>query len=338
MSTRSPRLTFACELDAARLSDLLADPAVLAELKALNAGVALALADFTPERAAAVTRLHAAGISVTAIPLLPAEEGYYFTADNAARAAVRYDEWKAWTDANGLVWDGVGLDIESDVRLYQAMADRPWRVPALLLPRLRDRARPRQAGQAYTALVGRIRGDGYRVENYQFPFIADERDTGATLFQRLLGLVDVRTDREVWMLYTSFLPGIGPGLLWNYGREAQAIAVGSTGGGPDIPGHPQVPALNWDAVARDLWLAHHCSDDLYIHSLEGCVWQGFLPRLQEFDWTEPVRAPRSAPLAMGLRGVLRGGLRASVHPWASLGLLTALIGCGWLTARPRRAQ
>ena len=93
------------------------------------------------------------------------------------------------------------------------------------------------------------------VENYQFPLIADERWAGATLLQRLFGLVDPRTDREVWMLYTSVLPVVGPGLLWIYAAEAEAVGVGSTGGGPDIPGHPQVPALDWDAFSRDLRLA-----------------------------------------------------------------------------------
>ena len=62
-------------------------------------------------------------------------------------------------------------------------------------------------------VVELIHRDGWRVENYQFPLIADERKTGSTFLQRLLGLVDVRTDREVWMLYTSFTRTFGPGLL-----------------------------------------------------------------------------------------------------------------------------
>lgn len=38
---------------------------------------------------------------------------------------------------------------------------------------------------AYEALVARIHADGYRVENYQFPLIADERRAGSTLLQGL---------------------------------------------------------------------------------------------------------------------------------------------------------
>jgi hypothetical protein len=51
---------------------------------------------------------------------------------------------------------------------------------------------------------------------YQFPLIADERQAGPALLQRL-ALVDVATDREVWMLYSSFLRALGPRLIWAYG-------------------------------------------------------------------------------------------------------------------------
>lgn len=164
----------------------------------------------------------------------------------------------------------------------------------MLLSNLCDKGRSQRANLRYRGLIDRIHADGHSVENYQFPLIADDRRAGSTLLQRLLGLVDVQTDREVWMLYASVLPGIGPGLLWNYAPEAAAIAAGTTCGGPDIPGHPQVTALNWEAFSRDLHLAHHWSDDLYIHSSEGCVRQGFLERLRSFDWSQSTEAPRGA--------------------------------------------
>jgi hypothetical protein len=298
------------------------------------------LSDLSAERAAVVRRLNMAGIPVVAIPLVPVEEGYYFTADNAPRAAQRYDEWKARTAQHGLVWERVGLDIEPDARFYQQIMANPWGLLPLLLPRLRDRERPRRAQAAYAALVARIHADGYRVENYQFPLIADERRAGSTLLQRLMGLVDVRTDREVWMLYTSVFPSsIGPGLLWSYGPEAQAIGVGSTGGGPDIPGHPQVPALDWEELARDLRLARHWSDALLIHSLEGCVRQGFLGRLRSFDWGQAVAPPETARLAARLRRVLRGILWASAHPWR---VLSIAVASAWLVTqiklRPSRKR
>jgi hypothetical protein len=203
----------------------------------------------------------------------------------------------------------------------------------MLLPRLRDKERPRRASEAYSALVDRIHADGYTVENYQFPFIEDERRAGSTVFQRLLGLVDVRTDREVWMLYTSFLPGVGPGLLWTYAPEAAVIGVGSTGGAPDIPGHPEVPSLNWEEFSRDLRLARHWCDDLLIHSLEGCVRQGFLPRLRTFEWNEVVAPPKEAAIGAALRNMLRGILWTSAHPWYAVGSAVAIV---WLLSRRRQ--
>jgi hypothetical protein len=289
------------------------------------------LSDLSAERAAVVRRLNTAGIPVVAIPLVPVEEGYYFTADNAPRAAKRYDEWKAWTAQHGLVWEGVGLDIEPDARFYQQLMDNPWGLLPLLLPRLRDRERTRQAQAAYAALVDRIHADGYHVENYQFPLIADERRAGSTLLQRLMGLVDVRTDREVWMIYSSFMRALGPGLIWSYGPEAPAIGVGTTGGGPDIPGSPQMPSLSWEELARDLRLAGRWCDQILIHSLEGCVWQGFLGRLRSFGWAEVADPPRGIWAASGLRRSLRAVLWTSAHPRAMLGgtlaacCLTALL-------------
>jgi hypothetical protein len=142
--------------------------------------------------------------------------------------------------------------------------------------------------------------------------------------------VDVRTDQEVWMLYSSFFGGLGPGLLWSYGSEAPAIAVGSTGGGPDIPGSPQVPTLSWDELARDLSLARHWSDHILIHSLEGCVDQGFLPRLRSFAWP-PATPPSTAFVARGLRSGLRGVLWMSAHRRRVLVL--AVLGAGLLRVR-----
>src|SRR5436190_18715434 len=212
------RLTFACELDRARLADLFADPSVIDDLLAINARVALMCSDFSDERAGVVRRLNAAGVPVVGIPLLPLAEGYYFTADNADRAAGSYQEFAAWTRRHQLAWDGVGLDIEPDARIYLQIMDGPWGLVPMLAPRLLDRARPARSEAAYRELVARIRADGWRVENYQFPLIADERQAGSTLLQRL-ALVDVATDREVWMLYSSFMRAVGPGLIWPMGRR-----------------------------------------------------------------------------------------------------------------------
>ncbi len=78
---QQPRLTFACELDRERLTELFSEGSVIEDLEALGAYVLLMLSDLSPERAAVVKKLNAAGVPVVAIPLLPFEEGYYFTPD-----------------------------------------------------------------------------------------------------------------------------------------------------------------------------------------------------------------------------------------------------------------
>jgi hypothetical protein len=328
-----PSLTFACELDARRLTELFADPSVIDDLQALGGRVMIMVSDFSAERAQVVRQLNEAGIPVVGIPLFPVEEGYYFTVDNAPRAAHRYQQWKQWTAEHGLVWEQVGLDLEPEAQFYLQLMANPWGLVPRLLRRLRDRARVARAQAAYAALVDQIHADGWPVENYQFPFIADERRARSTLLQRLMGLVDVRTDREVWMQYTSFVGSLGPGILWSYGPESDAIAVGTTGGGPDIPSQPQFSPLSWEELARDLRLARRWTDQLYVHSLEGCVWNGYLARLRSFDWTPASAPPRTTRMASLLRAALRGLLRTSVHPWRTVGLVVATT---WLLARRRR--
>jgi hypothetical protein len=332
---RPPRLTFACELDAPRLTELFADGALIDDLQTLGARVMIMVSDLSAERAQVVRQLNQAGVPVVGIPLFPAEEGYYLTIDNAPRAAQRYEQWKQWTAEHGLVWDWVGLDIEPEARFYQQIMANPWGLVPMLLPRLRDHERVTRARTAYAALVDQIRADGWQVENYQFPLIADERRAGSTLLQRLMGLVDVRTDREVWMQYTSFLGSLGPGILWSYGSESDAIAVGTTGGGPDVPGHPQFSPLRWEELVRDLRLARRWTEQLYVHSLEGCVWNGYLSRLRSLDWTPASTPPRTAGLGSLLRAALRGLLRTSIHPWRAVGVALAIM---WLLSRrrPRR--
>jgi hypothetical protein len=105
-----PRLTFACELSSERLDDLFADRSIIAGLRALNSRVALALADFTPERARVVHRLNDEGVPVIAIPLLSFDEGYYFTADNLSNA------WNLWIGRGGVYLPGVRIEVSSTER------------------------------------------------------------------------------------------------------------------------------------------------------------------------------------------------------------------------------
>lgn len=326
-----PRLTFACELPADALQALFAEPAVVADLAALKAGVSLGILDLSPERADVVRRLNDAGVPVVAWQLLPRDQGYWFNLNNAPQAAARYADFKAWTAEHGLRWDGVGVDIEPDMREVQRLiADKRLILPTLLRHAL-DRERLRRAQVMYGALFTQMRLDGYRVDSYHIPIIVDERRAGSTLLQRIAGLVDLPADREVLMLYSSFLRPYGAGALWSYAPEAQSIAVGSTGGGVDVGGVDQIPPLSWEEFSRDLRLARRWCDDLFVFSLEGCVRQGFLARLKALDWDEPVAPPLEMAMRVdAVRQAARALLWASARP--SL-ILAGLIGLLWLRNR-----
>lgn len=329
-----PRLTFFCELDAPSLDALFADPRVTRDLLGLDANLSLGILDLSAERAKVVQGLNRAGIRVTAWQLLPEEQGYWFNADNSAQALARYRDFRGWTAAHGLRWEGVGLDIEPDIRELQQLG----RDKRSILPRLGRRAfngrRIRRATADYAALVLTIRADGYRVDSYQFPFIVDERRAGSALLQRVAGLVDVPADREVLMLYTSFLRPYGPGILWSYAPEAGSVGVGSTGGGVDLEGVMDTRPLDWDEFSRDLRLARCWSDDIHVFSLEGCARAGFLPRLIDFDWDGPVERPREGARRIeSSRRALRAGLWASAHPWP---ILLGVVWLAWLLTRFRR--
>jgi hypothetical protein len=328
------RLTFGCELQTDELQELFADPVVLDALVDLGAGVSLGLLDLSAGRAAVVRELNRAGIPVIAWLLLPREQGYWFNADNAPQATARYAEFKAWTAAHGLRWAGIGVDIEPDfAEMQQLLGGDRWRLLPKLLCRAFDGERVRRAQANYAALLAQMRTDGYRVESYQFPFIADERKAGSTLLQRTFGLVDVQADREVLMLYTSFTPGIGPALLWSYAPDAQGIAVGITGSGAEPEGLAE--PLSWEQLARDLRLAGRWRDEVFVYSLEGCVHQGFLAQLRGFDWGQVITPPLNAARGlMGLRKGLQAVLWASAHPTL---VVVGLLGLAWLLGRPPRS-
>ena len=74
-----------------------------------------------------------------------------------------------------------------------------------------------------------------------------------------------------------------------------------------------MPALSWEEFARDLRQARHFTEQIYVHSLEGCVWQGFLPRLRSFDWSD-VSPPPEAKAAGVIRRLLQALLSSSAHP------------------------
>ncbi len=290
-----PQLTFFCELENEPLALLLTD-ARIAQLQEMQARLSLGLLDLSNERAEVVRKLNQAGIPVVAWLLLPREQGYWFHAGNHRAAAQRYKDFQEWTAEQNLTWDGVGMDIEPDIHDLTRITLHPWRSVPMLLGRLFGARARREAVRAYQALAAQIRADGYCLESYQFPLIDDERRAFSTILQRVAGVVDVRSDREVWMLYSSFVRPLGAGILTSYAPQAPGIALGVTGGGVTLEGIQTPQPLSWDELSRDLRLAWNYQDHLYIFSLEGCVEQGYLDRLLGFIWDQPMLIPDSARL------------------------------------------
>jgi hypothetical protein len=321
-----PRLTFFCELPAERLASVFQQP-VIESLAAMKANVSLAILDHSHERAEIVRKLNQYGIPVTAWLLLPHDDGYWLGVENAETAAESYETFRSWTRQENLTWRTIGLDIEPDIRELEAWIEgngRRWALQRML----RRVFRPRKLASAqrvYRELVGKIRTDGYLVESYHLPLISDERVVGSTLLRRILGIVDIPVDTEVWMLYSSNLrgrsnrPHFGLGMLWSYGSQAQAIGVGSTGGQVDF--FPDHSYLDWEELSRDLRLAWYWTDRLYLYNLEGCIEQGFLPSLEQFEWDRPIFFPESsAERVAGWRGFLQSVL------WISAHILLILVG------------
>ena len=330
-----PRLMFACcDQGKEALSALLADRTVFADLKELQAGLAVPIDDLSPDRAQLIHHLNEAGLPVVAWMVLPGGQGYYVNANNAPQTERWFVEFEKWTKENNLHWNAVGLDIEPDFREFQWPK---WRLARTLLRRAFDAGRVLGPRQAYAALIHEMQAHGYRVQTYQFIFLADERRAHSTLLERLFGLVDVRGDEEVLMTYSSFNHKAGAAVVWSYGQDTQALAVGSTLSSGNAALDAKYGPLNWEEFSRDTIVASHFSRQVGVYSLEGCVRQGFLPRLKAMDWNQGVEIPVAALGRMHrFRAVVQGIL------WTASRLLyfatVFLLAVIWLVRRRIRSK
>lgn len=325
-----PELTFFCELDGPLLADVFDRPEVLPSLQALSAKVSLGIIDFSPERAALVQKLNQAGIPVTAWLLLPQKDGYWFNLENIDAAENRWREFLSWSAKHRLDWAGVGLDIEPDIGMLRRFSIHPGRTAISLLIKVFLNRDWKQRQERYIKLANQICAAGYWLEAYQFPVILEERRGRSRLLLRLLGLVDLPVDREVLMLYSSFLPEAGAAVLASYLPDAGAVGIGVTGGGVIIEGTVSSTPLNWEAFKRDLRMTAQCGKPAYIFSLEGCVWRGWLSRLVNFEWKQPADRPpvgqvkkvnRLRLLATGLLFIASHPLVLLIGLWALMNLL-----------------
>lgn len=286
-----PHLVFAADQPTGELESMLAEPGVVADLIDLKAGIALG-PNLTVDEANLVRQLNRDGIPVTAGLTVPTEQGYYLNASNGRQAEARFEDFEKWTTANELRWAAIGLDIEPNIQDFATFRQgKKWHLFLTLLGRYVNVRNVREAKYTYGALIQEIRSHGYQVETYQFPFIADERAVGSSVLERLTGIVDVRGDLEALMVYTSFHQSLDSALIWVYGPDAQAIAVGSTTGPAS---DPHFARLTWEEFSRDLMVANHFSHVIGVYNLEGCVRQGYLARLKHVHWNDSVTIPEES--------------------------------------------
>jgi len=316
------------------MQSLFADRNVIASLNELHAEVAVAILDFSPERAAVVRGLNKAGIRVVAWIMLPKEEGSYFNADNLPTAMARVAAFERWTAENKLKWVAVGLDIEPNVAELAALKTHRWHLIMTLIRRSLDDKRLERARTEYSRLITELESRGYTVQTYQMPYVLAERRVHSTLLDRLFGTVDVRGNKEYLMLYTNVARPIGAAMIWSLGRGAQGISVGSTDG--ETAAGVGTGPLDWDEFSRDLIVASHYSREIGVYNLEGSVRQGFLPLLKTMDWSKSVVIPEdSVRRAENLGLILRTVLWTTSHILYLLGAALAL--CAWFEWR-RRAR
>jgi hypothetical protein len=288
-----PQLGFACcDQGIAQMQELFADPNVVADLKSLHAQVAVAIADFSPERAKIVHMLNQQQVPVIAAVMLQTKDGPYFNAGDVAEAPAQIAAFEKWTQDNGLHWAAVGIDIEPNFGELAALKNHPWRLITTLVPNAFDRKRMERAQEEYSALIRQIQSQGYPVETYTLPYGPVEQMVHTTVLDRLLGTVNVKGDENDLMIYTSYARPVGSAIIVDLGPYARGIIVGITDGPP--PSGSGFGPLDWDEFSSDLLVASHFTNHLGVYNLEGCVQQGFLSRLRTLDWGRTVVIPAAS--------------------------------------------
>lgn len=328
-----PHLTFITELGAEELTDLLAKPGVLRTFTQSGHGISMGISQFDAARAAVVRQLTAEGIPVIARLLLPTSAGYWFNVENYPQAVAHYHTFRDWAREERLQFSGVAVDFEPSLRQLSGIRQLK---PFSLYVRFRtahSNALFPAALDAYYDLGTEIRLDGFTLYSYILPVLIDDRRAGTTLLQRMMDLVDIPAEFEVLMCYSSLLPhgifgsNIGGALIAEYGPFADALGIGVIGNTYSASSGTGIPTatLSWDALVHDLQLAASFTENIHLFSLEGCIAQGYLSRLQEIDWSAPVTVPWRSRTQLRL---LR--LALTLILWWSHASLAVLGWLGWV--------
>lgn len=301
-----PSLIFLTRLDGLALHHLLAADGTLDELAQQQAGLALALPTLDADRADVVRLLNARGLYTVAW-LLPPDEETVWSVLNYPQATKYYRSFCAWAIANALRFDAVALDMGPRGELppgplpFSDLASQARRLGDWLRLASENPLFP-AASAAYTSLAAEIARDGYSLHLYQTPLIVDDRHAGTTLLQRALNVVDLPASLEVLKCHSAD-SALRRVLIASYGEDADSISLDlGPAGCPPSDGAAQT----WATLQRDIQLAAHYTDTVYIATLEECVAQGWLPHFARLDAFAAPALPRPilAPLRLLLLLVL----------------------------------
>jgi hypothetical protein len=327
-----PKISFFNEMKSGPLMELFRDSSVVEDLQFLNAEIRMGIMDISTERAEIIRMLTRKGIPVVAWLLLPEEEGYWFHAGNGSQAIARYSEVKRWADSHGIQLSGIGIDLELDYNDIITARNNPWSLLWQLPPRLYSKTEIEDGRKKYAELISMIKADGYMVESYYASFVKDETAAGNTSLQQLTKFLDIKTDREIPMLYSSFI-GNADGLLEVYGREAgvKTVALGSTGGGIDTT----LNTLTWEELAHDMNMSSRFADEIHIFSLEGAVEKGYLKKMKNFQFNnQVVPDPHQIEEVRDLRRFFTGLSNVLSYPTLLfIGLILIVTGIIFLTIK-----
>lgn len=326
---QSPRLSFFNEQEGPQVQALFADTSLIPTLQQLGAEIRMGMLDLSPERAQVLRKLNEAGVPVVAWLLLPKEQGYWFHAGNAPEAFARYYEIREWARKEGIRFSGIGIDLELDMNDIELFQNNKLKLLGKVLSRLYGEEEFQHAKAEYRNLIETIRSDGYPIESYYVPFIRYETEKGRTALQQATGFMDLETDKDIPMLYTSFMGNpYGTLKVLALDENLKHVALGSTGGGFD----PSLPSMGFDDLAYDLRLAARSAEEIHIFCLEAAVEKGFLPRLVGFDYAVPIAEyPEQEVLVQGLAAKVMGVSAVLSYPTLFLGglfLLLALLAWG----------
>jgi hypothetical protein len=320
-----PKVSFFIELKGIELEKLFADTTLFSQLAELNSTLRIGLLDYSPGCTNTIKKLNAAGIPVIAWLLLPEEDGYWFNMYNGDKAAKRYEDFKIWTAANNLKWEGVGIDLELDFNDAKMAVRHPLKVVWKAYKRLYDNKSLESGRKIYKILTDKIQDDGYYLESYVISLVYDERITRTTSFQKLLGLIDIKTPNEIPMLYTSVMGN--PSILPAYYQEGQPIALGITGGGVVIEGVK--PAFyKLENLKRDLLISNQYTGEVIIFCLEASLANGWLSEIRDVDYSiAPPDLTSDLIKQAKTRKAIRTALVILDHPFLmTLGILLIISG------------